>query len=143
METKPKQRSKGCWVKGYVGFSYLLTPTQERFMKHMVDIQRQRDAGYKADYTRAEYMEMMDLKEFSFDSCAKSLLEMGLITRLAESSRNRVFYLLNHENFERLVDLVSATSNRTRLARYIHRNLKKLGRKISDITDEEIELLGL
>lgn len=136
------RRRKNHWVKGYLGFSLILSPAQERFLKHMADLYTLEQAGYKTDYTRREYMEIMGLGEYVFDSTARSLLEMELIVRVSESSRNHVHYRLNPEGYEKLVRLASATSNHKRLISWIEFNLRKLGRTLVSVTDDEIDSLG-
>lgn len=143
MEPKGNRRRER-YVKAHLGFSYVLTPAQERFLKHMVELHRLKslEAGFKTDLTRREYMKLMDLREFTFDATARELVDMGLIIRRGKSNRNRVYYDLNTEAYERLVDLASCTSSLERLARFIDFNIKKLGRCIDSITYEEMESLA-
>ncbi len=127
------------FVKYHLGLSYILSPTEARFIMHMVEIHHMTLWGFKTDFTRAEYMRRMGLREHAFDSAAKSLTRMGLVRRRSESSRNRVHYSLDTTVYDRLVVIVSATRNIDRLIGFIDFNIRKLGKSIASITDEEIE----
>lgn len=141
METKPHRRRREVFVKYHLGLSYLLSPAESRFLMHMVDFDHMKRCGYKTDFTRAQYMKRMGLREYTFDTAAKSLVELGLIDRSADSSRNRVFYDLNTETYERLITIISSIQNYEKLSTFLSFNIKKLGRSIDSITDEELDNL--
>lgn len=136
---KKKTNPAASFEKAYPGFSYILTPDQERFMKHMTEIAFLRRRGEKTDFTRAEYMRRMGLKEYTFDRCAKSLCELGLIIKTADSSRNRVHYSLNEPVYDKLVRIVSTTRNIDRLIGFFAFHVFKLGKSIESLSDEQID----
>lgn len=125
--------------KSYPGFSYVLSPDEERFIKHMREIAFLRRRGEKTNFTRAEYMRRMGLREYTFDRCAKSLCELGLIVKTSDSSRNRVHYSLNEPVYDKLVRIVSTTRNIDRLIEFFAFHVFKLGKSIESLSDEEIE----
>lgn len=127
--------------KSYPGFSYVLSPDEERFLKHMKEIAFLRRRGEKTDFTRSEYMRRMGLKEYTFDRCAKSLCQLGLIRKTADSSRNRVHYNLNEPVYDKLVRIVSTTRNIDRLIVFFAFHVFKLGKSIESLRDEEINEL--
>jgi Transketolase, N-terminal subunit len=129
------------FVKYHTRLSCILSPAESQFMMHMVEISYLAEWGHKTDFTRTQYMKRMGLREHTFDTAAKILLELGLINRSAGSGRNRVFYELNEENWERLQVILSATWNIDKLRAFLDFNLKKLGRPIADITDKELDEL--
>lgn len=129
--------------KSYPGFSYLLSPEEERFLKHMKEIAFLHRRGEKTDFTRAEYMRRMGLKEYTFDRCAKSLCELGLIVKTSDSSRNRVHYSLDEAVYDKLVRIVSLTRNIDRLIGFFDFHVFKLGKSIEILSDEDIEGLIL
>lgn len=113
MVTTKRQHAPGGLA--YPGFSYLLSPEEERFLKHMKEFEYIRRRGYSVNFTRAQYMRRMGLREYTFDRCARSLCRLGLIVKTEDSSRNRVHYRLNEEAYERLVRIVTTTRNIDRL----------------------------
>lgn len=137
------RRNNEPFEKSYPGFSYVLSPEEERFLKHMKEIAFLRRRGEKTDFTRAEYMRRMGLREYTFDRCAKSLCQMGLVIRTADSSRNRVHYDLNESTYDKLVWIVSQTRNTDRLIEFFDFHIFKLGKSIDSIREDEIRQLSL
>lgn len=137
MEHGPNRRRKGMFVKYPLGLSCVLSPKEARFILHMIEMQHLSLWGYKTDYTRTEYMKRMGLGENAFDTAARSLTDLGLVVRTG--SRNSVHYELDEKMYDRLVEIVSDTRNIERLAGFLDFNLRKLGRSIDSITDEEID----
>lgn len=79
MVTTKRQHAPGGLA--YPGFSYLLSPEEERFLKHMKEFEYIRRRGYSVNFTRAQYMRRMGLREYTFDRCARSLCRLGLIVK--------------------------------------------------------------
>lgn len=129
--------------KCYPGFSYLLNPDEERFLKHMKEIAYLARRGEKTDFTRAEYRRRMGLREYTFDRCAQVLCRMGLVVKTSDSSRNHVHYELNEEAYERLVQIVSATRNINRLIEFFNFHIFQLGKTILEVSDAEINRLRI
>ena len=125
-------------VRCYLGFSYLLSPAEERLLTHMVYFDQQTRLGHYTDFTRTQYMKRIGLREHAFDSAVRSLAEMGLITRVAESSQNRVHLSLNAEVYKRLIRICSASESWEKLSYFLDFNFRKLGRRIDEISDEEL-----
>ena len=140
---KPGRKPTESFEKSYPGFSYVLSPDEERFLKLMKEIAFLRRRGEKTDFTRAEYMRRMGLREYTFDHCAKSLCGLGLIIKTADSSRNKVHYSLNEPVYDKLVRIVSTTRNIDRLIEFFNFHVFKLGKSIEELNDEEIEGLIL
>lgn len=134
-----EKRSVESFAKAPFGFSYILSPEEERFVKHLREIEYLRRLGHKVDFTRAEYMRRMALREYTFDRCAASLCRLGLVVKTAESSRNKVNYRLNEAVYKRLAHIVSITRNVDLLARFFDFHVFKLGKSIEQLTDEDIE----
>lgn len=133
----------GSFEKSYPGFSYVLTPEEERFLKHLKEIEFLKKLGHKVDFTRGEYMRRMGLREYTFDQCGKSLCRLGLVVKTSNSSRNRVHYRINEPVYEKLVRIVSTTRNVDRLIEFFSFHIFKLGKSIDELTDEEIARLVL
>lgn len=129
--------------KTHPGFSYILSPEEERFLKHLKEIEYLRRLGQKVDFTRAEYMKRMALREYTFDRCGKSLCKLGLAIKTSDSSRNKVHYRLNEPVYKRLVHIVSLTRNIDRLIQFFDFHVFKLGKSIAELTDKDIEGLML
>ena len=143
METTATKRNRSRFVKYHLGLSYILSPAEARFMMHMDEIDHLEQLGFKTDFTRRELMKRMGLGEHTFDSAVRSLLAMGLIVRGPECSRNRVSYSLDRMVYGRLVIISSATRNINRLMQFFDTHLRKDGRSIASITDQEIEELKI
>ena len=139
MVTTKRQHAPGGLA--YPGFSYLLSPEEARFLKHMKEFEYIRRRGHSVNFTRAQYMRRMGLREYTFDRCARSLCRLGLIVKTEDSSRNRVHYRLNEEAYERLVRIVTTTRNIDRLIAFFDLHCFKLGKDILSLTDEEIDTL--
>ena len=87
MVTTKRQHAPGGLA--YPGFSYLLSPEEERFLKHMKEFEYIRRRGYSVNFTRAQYMRRMGLREYTFDRCARSLCRLGLIEYTTDSTKRR------------------------------------------------------
>lgn len=129
--------------KATPGFSYVLTPEEERFLKHLKEIEFLKKLGHKVDFTRGEYMRRMGLREYTFNQCGKSLCRLGLVVKTSNSSRNRVHYRINEPVYEKLIRIVSTTRNIDRLIEFFSFHVFKLGKSIDELTDEEIARLVL
>lgn len=136
---RPVRKVNKPFEKAYPGFSYALSAEEERFLKHMLEFAYLRRKGEKTDFTRAEYMRRMGLKEYTFDRCAKTLCELGLIVRTAECNRNRVHYILNEPVYDKLVRIVSTTRNIDRLIEFFDYHVFILGKSIKNLSEEDIE----
>jgi len=136
-----KRRSFDPFEKSFPGFSYVLSPEEERFIKHMSEIEYLRRQGQKVDFTRAEYMKRMALREHTFERCAASLCRLGLVVKSADSGRNRVNYRLNVPTCDRLVKIVSTTRHIDRLTQFFDFHVFKLGKSIAELTDEDVAVL--
>ncbi len=75
------------FLKAQVGFSYLLSPEEERVIKHLQEIEYYDSIGYESFYSRREYARIMGLSILVFDRCVRSLCRMGLIVKTEKSSR--------------------------------------------------------
>jgi hypothetical protein len=137
MSAKPK--SNESYVKGHYGFSYIFSPEEERFIKHMQEADQLKRRGYKADFTRAEYARRMGLREYTLDKCAESLCRLGLVVKTADSCRNRVYYRLDRSVYDRLVGIVSMTRNVDKLIQFFDFHVRQLGKSVGELTDDDIE----
>ena len=130
------------FLKAQVGFSYLLSPEEERVIKHLQEIEYYDSIGYESFYSRREYARIMGLSILVFDRCVRSLCRMGLIVKTEKSSRNRVQYRINGPAYHRLVKIVSVNRNCDRLKQFFDFHILQLGKAIEEVTDEEIKRLS-
>ncbi len=130
------------FLKAQVGFSYLLSPEEERVIKHLQEIEYFDSIGYESFYSRREYARIMGISILVFDRCVKSLCRMGLIVKTEKSSRNRVQYRINEPAYHRLVKIVSVNRNCDRLKQFFDFHILQLGKTIEEVTDEEIKRLS-
>lgn len=130
------------FLKAQVGFSYLLSPEEERVIKHLQEIEYFDSIGYESFYSRREYARIMGLSILVFDRCVKSLCRMGLIVKTEKSSRNRVQYRINGPAYHRLVKIVSVNRNCDRLKQFFDFNILQLGKTIEEVTDADIKRLS-
>ena len=130
------------FLKAQVGFSYLLSPEEERVIKHLQEIEYYDSIGYESFYSRREYARIMGLSILVFDRCVKSLCRMGLIVKTEKSSRNRVQYRINGPAYHRLVKIVSVNRNCDRLKQFFDFHILQLGKTIEEVTDEDIKRLS-
>ncbi|NDV80808.1 hypothetical protein D0T87_02295 [Bacteroides sp. 51] len=142
-ESDTVKRQRVYYVKIPIGFSYLLSPTQERFLIHMVDFDYLKRYGNDINWSKAEYMKRMGLTEYAFDRAAKKLVQMGLIDKSVNEAGNRVYYSLNKPVYDRLGVILSSTRNVNRLISFCETKFMKENRDIMSITDEELEELEL
>lgn len=142
IEPKTLYRANPCGV-AQPGVSYLLSPEEERFLKHMLEIEYMQGRGCDVNFTRAQYMRRMGLREYTFDRCARSLCRLGLIVKTEESSRNRVRYRIERQAYKRLERIVRTTRSPERLIAFFDFHCAKLGKSIPEISDEEIDSLKL
>jgi hypothetical protein len=137
------RKAEKSFEKAYIGFSYVISPDEERFIKHMKEIEYLRRLGQKVDFTRAEYARRMGLREYTLDKCAESLCRLGLVVKTADSCRNRVYYRLDRSAYDRLVGIVSMTRNVDKLIQFFDFHVRQLGKSVGELTGEDIEGLVL
>jgi hypothetical protein len=137
-----KKRGKGvAFVKYYPQFSALFNPAETCFILHMVHYEFIKSVGFQIHWTRGEYAERMGLKECAFKRCAKRLSAMNLLKISHNPEGNRVFYEFNMSLYNRLVEILSATTDMDKLVIFCDTHFKKTYRRIESISDDEIKLL--
>ncbi|MDR2002666.1 MAG: hypothetical protein LBQ74_06515 [Prevotella sp.] len=140
MEKKDKKKPLP-FVKYYTGLSCMFSPAETRFILHMVDIGYKKQCGYYTDWTRAEYMKIMGLREYTFDKCAGRLISLGLLSRTNNAKGNKVYYSFDMELYGILIRMLTVTCSIDKLSEFCKRNFTEGNRTIRSITGEEIEEL--
>jgi hypothetical protein len=140
MEKKDKKKPLP-FVKYYTGLSCMFSPAETRFILHMVDIGYKKQCGYYTDWTRAEYMKIMGLREYTFDKCIDRLISLGLLSRTNNAKGNKVYYSFDMELYEILINILNSTCNIDKLMEFCKKNFIDSTRPIKSIAKEEIEEL--
>lgn len=135
---KKEQARKTRFIKSYTGFSYLMGRDEIYFLMHMVDIEFLRELGYRVSWSKDEYMNRMQMGLYTFNKCVGNLERMGLLERIYAKLGRKVYYNLNTEVYKRLIHICGATDNFQLLKSFFETAIKKEGRTIGSITDEEI-----
>lgn len=137
-----KQKSETLpFVKYHTGLSYLFSPAETRFILHMIDIEYKKSNGYNVSWSRAQYMKIMGLNEYTFDKCIKRMIKIGLLNKRNNDMGNKVYYTFDMQIYERLVNILASTYNVDKLILFCVSNFKNQSRTIQSITDDEIMLL--
>jgi hypothetical protein len=129
--------------KCFPAFSYVLSPQEERFIKHVkefefLDSKRSRPENM----TRREYARRMALKLGTFDRCGRSLCKLGLVTKISPpEAPTCIRYRIDWEVHDKLVAIVSMTRRIDLLTQFFNYHCQKLGKSISELTDHEIASL--
>jgi hypothetical protein len=138
---KNKKKEIIPFIKFHPGLSCLFSPAETVFILHMVNLEYFKAAGYRVSWSNAGYIRRMGLKECAFKRCVERFSQMKLLTRTYNSLGNRVFYSINMELYNRLVEIVSSTYDCERLAAFCDTKFRKEARPIESITAEEIREL--
>jgi predicted transcriptional regulator len=138
---KENQKTALSFVKYYTGLSYLFNPAENQFIMHMVYVEYLKSVNYRIHWSKAEYIKRMGLKESAFNRCVNRLSQMKLLTRTYNDRGNRVYYSFDMERYNRLVEMLSITSNIDKLIAFCDENFKKQSRSIESITEDEINEL--
>lgn len=136
-----KKEKKVIYVKYPLCLSYLFSPTETRFISHMINAEFLKGSGFDTDWSRKEWMRRMGLTEYSFDSAIKSLIEIGLLTKENNDLGNKVYYTFDMEQYNKLVSILSVTHNIGKLIDFCETKFKREKRTIASITPEEISEL--
>lgn len=126
------------FVKYHTGLSYLFNPAESRFVLHMVDIEYKKSSGYNVNWSRAQYMKIMGLNEYTFDKCMKRMITLGLLSKKNNELGNKVYYLFDMQVYEKLIRILTSTYNADKLIRFCGLYFKSNSRTIQSITDDEI-----
>lgn len=139
--SNPSKKNQVFFVKYPLCLSYLFSPTETRFIAHMIDAEFLKSYGYDTAWSRREWMRRMGLTEYSFDGAVKSLMKIGLLIKRNNDFGNRVYYTFNMELYDKLVSILSVTNNVDRLISFCEMKFRQEKRTIESITPEEISEL--
>ncbi len=129
--------------KCFPGFSYALTPEEERFIKHLkefefLDSKREQPENM----TRRVQAKWMAIPLGTFDRCGKSLLELGLVTKISPpEAPTTIRYRIDWNVHDKLVAIVMITRKIDLLLTFFNHHCRQLRKSIADLTDEEINTL--
>jgi predicted transcriptional regulator len=138
---RENQKTALSFVKYYTGLPCLFNPAECLFIMYMVYVEYLKSVNYRIRWSKAEYIKRMGLKESTFNRCVNRLSEMKLLTRTYNDRGNRVYYSFDMELYNRLVEILSITSNIDKLIAFCDVNFKKQSRSIESITEDEINEL--
>lgn len=137
----PTRKNKVYFVKYPLCLSCLFSPTQTRFIAHMIEAEFLKSCGYNTDYSRKEWMRKMGLTEYSFDNAVKTLMEMGILSKRNNVLGNRVYYSFDMDVYDQLIAILSATENIEKITHFCDTKFKQEKRTVESITAEEISEL--
>lgn len=126
------------FVKYHTGLSYLFNPAETRFILHMIDIEYKKSNGYNTNWSRRQFMKIMQLNEYTFDNCIKRMIAIGLLSKRNNGLGNKVYYLFDMQVYEKLVRILTSTYNVDKLIDFCGLYFKSNSRTIQSITDDEI-----
>lgn len=129
------------YLKGYSGFSYVMSSEAVCFVMHLLDVKYLQDKGYNIFWTQEEYIGRMGMGKNPFLKCLRELDRIGLLADTPDENGERVAYTLNMPAYDRLVRICGATYNALRLKEFLD-TVRKTGRRLDNIPDREIALLG-
>lgn len=136
------EKKKAIFVKYPLCLSYLFSPTETRFIIHMIDAEFLRSKGYNINWSRSNYIKKMGLTEYSFDNAVKKMTRIGLLTKTNNKQGNRVFYSFDMERYNKLIMILSTTRNIDKVIRFFDRIFEKENRTIESVTEEEIAMFS-
>ncbi|MBF0577402.1 hypothetical protein [Dysgonomonas sp. GY617] len=129
------------FVKYHTGLSYLFNPAETRFILHMIDIEYKKSNGYNVNWSRAQYMKIMGLNEYTFDKCIKRMIEIGLLSKRNNDLGNKVYYSFDMKVYDKLVKILTSTYNVNKLIHFCDSVFKNQQRMVQSVTNDEIILL--
>lgn len=128
------------YLKGYPGFTYVMSSEAFCFVMHLIDIKYLQDNNYNIFWSQEEYIERMGMGKNAFLRCLWELKRIGLLITTKGEDGNRVAYTLNMPAYDKLVKVCGSTYNPQRLKEFL-KTIREKGRKVGDITDREISFL--
>ena len=114
------------YLKGYPGFSYVMSSEAVCFVMHLVDVKYLQDNNYNIFWTQEEYIERMGMGRKPFIRCLWELKRIGLLVDTQDENGKRVAYTLNMPAYDKLVRICGATYNPQRLKEFLN-TIKKTG----------------
>ena len=129
------------YLKGYSCFNYVMSSEAVCFVMHLLDVKYLHDKGYNICWTQEEYIARMGMGRNPFLKCLYELNRIGLLVDTPDETGERVAYTLNMPAYDKLVKICGATYNSQRLKEFLN-TVRKTGRRLKDIPDREITLLG-
>lgn len=142
MAQKNKISKEGSYLAHFhIGLSYVLSPCESRFIQYLLSREQIRKHGMSTYMNRSDYMKAMGLNDNSFRTCVHELVRLGLLKKWNNKLGNKAFYILDDEQYEKLITILSSTNNLNELIKFCRRTFKH-GRSISSITEKEIGALA-
>lgn len=128
---------KFLYVEYPLGLSYLFTPSETRFILHMINFEYLKKHGFSTNWSNAEYIKRMGISKNAFNNSVKKLIHMRLLKKWNNKLGNRVYYSFDLEVYGKLVDILSCTNNVDELIKFCEMYFKQ-GRLVEDIAEREI-----
>lgn len=135
-----KNENKSSYVKCYLNLCCMFDPCEIVFLLHLVNINCLRNGGYNTVWSKTYLMQRMNLGLRVFNRCIKRMTELGLLERRLQNGMYD--YHLNMAMYERMLEILTATSDTSRLSCFCKQTFLKEKRRIADISDMEIKKLG-
>lgn len=139
--SKNEPTKKAPFVKYHLALTYLLSPSESRFILHMLEVSYMNSVGYDIYWSKAYYMKRMQLNEYTFNKCVSRLEVMGLIIKTKNSQNDKVHFSLNTETYHKLLSILTLNKSIDKLIEFRDAVFGKNNRSIDSITEEEICIL--
>lgn len=140
MSEKQQRNPQFAFVKCNLNLSCMFDASEVIFIMHMINIAYLRSKGYNTIWSKAHLMQRMNLRLRTFNRCVERMTELKLLDRMPQEGMYD--YLWNMERYNRLLQVMSATTDLNRLREFCRKNFIEQKRDILFISDTEIELLG-
>lgn len=140
MSEKQQRNLQFAFVKCNLNLSCMFDASEVIFIMHMINIAYLRSKGYNTIWSKAHLMQRMNLRLRTFNRCVERMTELKLLDRMPQEGMYD--YLWNMERYNRLLQVMSATTDLNRLREFCRKNFIEQKRDILFISDTEIELLG-
>lgn len=128
---------KFLYVEYPLALSYLFTPSEARFILHMINFEYLKKHGFLTNWSNAEYIKRIGISKNAFNNCVKKLIKMKLLKKWNNKLGNRVYYSFDLEVYTKLIYILSCTNNVDELIKFCNISFKQ-GRLVEDITEKEI-----
>lgn len=134
-----KDKRRYQFFKLYKGLMMAFDQPVAVFMVYMADLNVVRELGFNTIRPMKSHLGCLGIGRRVFESCVSKTTSMGLLKRVVIDGKYD--YLWNMESYDRLIQIVSATSKFQVLRKFCDKAFEQDKRTVLSITYDEIKTL--
>lgn len=134
------KKEQAYFYQVYKGLAMGFGTCEAFFMAYMADLDRIRMSGCNTVLGMKVHLGATGMGRRTFERCVRETVRMGLLETIPVDGKYD--YVWNRTAYDRLVRIVSSTTNYTALREFCDRVFGTESREVSSITDREVQALS-